>query len=185
MGWLRISANAVTFIRICGTFVLLFLKPFSVAFFAVYTVAGITDVLDGFIARKTGTASDLGARLDSLADIVFYGVMIIKLFKILAETLPLYVWFTAGAALILRICTYIVAAVKYRKFASLHTYLNKLTGLCVFLIPYFFKLPVGTAYCFIVGLVGIAASAEELVIHLINTNYDANKKSVFLKLKSE
>lgn len=171
--------------RICGTFALLFLKPFSVEFYVVYTVAGATDVLDGFIARKTGTTSDLGARLDSAADIVFYSVMIIKLFKAFAETLPPYVWFTAGVALVLRVCTYIVAAVKYRRFASLHTYLNKLTGLCVFLIPYFFKLPVGTAYCFIVVLVGIAASAEELFIHLLNANYDASKKSVFSKLKSE
>ena len=61
------SANAITLLRISGTAVLLFLRPFSPAFFVVYTLTGVTDVLDGFVARKTGTASDFGAKLDSAA----------------------------------------------------------------------------------------------------------------------
>jgi CDP-diacylglycerol---serine O-phosphatidyltransferase len=37
-------------------------------------LAGIFDVLDGRIARLTGTTSELGAELDSLADLVSFGV---------------------------------------------------------------------------------------------------------------
>jgi CDP-diacylglycerol--serine O-phosphatidyltransferase len=37
-------------------------------------VAGIFDVLDGRVARLTGTTSELGAELDSLADLVSFGV---------------------------------------------------------------------------------------------------------------
>lgn len=57
-------------------------------FFCFYTFAGITDVLDGFIARRTNTESDKGARLDSIADLMFYTVMIIRLFPVLYKVLP-------------------------------------------------------------------------------------------------
>ena len=81
------SANAITLLRISGTAVLLFLRPFSPAFFVVYTLTGVTDVLDGFVARKTGTASDFGAKLDSAADLLFYGVMLLKIFPVLSVIL--------------------------------------------------------------------------------------------------
>ena len=59
---------------------LLFLPLGSVRFLAVYTIAGLTDVLDGWLARKTGTASPFGARLDSIADLLFYGILILRFF---------------------------------------------------------------------------------------------------------
>lgn len=37
-------------------------------------IAGITDKLDGFVARKLGAASDLGRELDSLCDLISFGV---------------------------------------------------------------------------------------------------------------
>ncbi len=36
--------------------------------------AGVADALDGRIARMTGTASEFGAQLDSLADVISFGV---------------------------------------------------------------------------------------------------------------
>ena len=42
----------------------------------IYTFAGLTDVLDGWLARKTGRASEFGARLDSVADLLFYSVLL-------------------------------------------------------------------------------------------------------------
>ena len=62
---------------------LLFLPLGSVRFLAVYTLAGLTDALDGWLARKTGTASPFGARLDSIADLLFYGILILWLFPVL------------------------------------------------------------------------------------------------------
>lgn len=130
------TADAVTFLRIVGTLLLAFLRPLSRGFFRVYALTGLTDVLDGWIARKTKTASDFGARLDSIADLLLYAVMLLRVFPVLWNTLPMDIWYAVAVILILRLSAYGIAAVKYRQFASLHTYLNKVTGGAVFLIPF-------------------------------------------------
>ena len=81
-------ADCLTTARMAGTAALAFLRPLSPAFFFVYALTGLTDVLDGWIARRTGTASDFGARLDSAADILFYGVVLWRIFPILYERMP-------------------------------------------------------------------------------------------------
>lgn len=180
-----ISANAVSSIRIVATVFLLFLKPLSVLFFAVLTFAGLTDVLDGFIARKTNTQSDLGAKLDSIADLMFYCVMVIKILPALIEKLPKSIWFAVAAVLFIRLLSYLVAAVKFKRFSSMHTYLNKVTGFAVFTVPYFLPSVVAVYYCFFVCFIGGVSSTEELLIHIFSKEYNENKKSIFLKLKSE
>lgn len=76
---LIVLPNFVTGLRMVGTFLLLFTKAFSPAFYVVYSICGISDVLDGFLARRTGATSEFGARLDSVADLLFYTVMMIKI----------------------------------------------------------------------------------------------------------
>lgn len=44
---------------------------FSSGFYAMYLAGGITDMIDGAVARKTNSVSSFGSRLDSLADLVF------------------------------------------------------------------------------------------------------------------
>lgn len=175
------SANTITLLRISGTAVLLFLRPFSPAFFVVYTLTGVTDVLDGFVARKTGTASDFGAKLDSVADLLFYGVMLLKIFPVLWHTLPKKIWWGVALVLFLRVCSYTTAAIRYHRFASLHTYLNKLTGASIFCVPYFLPASFGVVYCFGVCVVALLAVIEELTLHLLPHGYGAGRKSIFLK----
>ena len=59
-------ANLITGIRILCAAALAFLPVLSSSFYAVYLLAGVSDMLDGFIARRTNTASSLGAKLDAL-----------------------------------------------------------------------------------------------------------------------
>lgn len=42
--------NALTLLRIVLCVPLLFLRPFSVWFFVLYTICGISDMLDGYLA---------------------------------------------------------------------------------------------------------------------------------------
>lgn len=93
-------ANCITGLRMLGTLVLLGLVPLSPAFYGVYALTGVTDALDGWVARKTGTASPLGARLDSCADLLFYAVMIGKLFPVLYEVLPQAIWLAVLGSLV-------------------------------------------------------------------------------------
>ena len=73
-------ADIITILRIVGALILFSVKTLSISFLVVYFIAGLTDVIDGYIARKTRTTSDLGAKLDSIADVIFYLVLIILLF---------------------------------------------------------------------------------------------------------
>ena len=173
------TADAVTFLRIVGTLLLAFLRPLSRGFFRVYGLTGLTDVRDGWIARKTKTASDCGARLDSIADLLLYAVMLLRVFPVLWNTLPMDIWYAVAVILILRVSAYGVAAVKYRRFASLHTCLNKVTGGAVFLIPFLLVTEYVTVYCRITCIIAAAAALEELAIHLLRQTCHANTKSIF------
>lgn len=78
----------MTTMRMAASVFLLFLPLEDILFLVIYTFAGLTDVLDGYIARKTGKASEFGARLDSISDLLFYSVLLIRLFPMLYQTLP-------------------------------------------------------------------------------------------------
>ena len=173
--------NLLTLLRIFGSLFMFVMPAFSFEFLAVYTLCGLTDALDGHIARKTKTTSELGARLDSIADLVFYFTMIIKLYPDVFEHLPKYIVIFAFAIFGIRILTYIIAAVKYHRFASMHTYLNKATGILVFFIPYLLRTSIygyfGLSLCF----VALAATLEELFIHLTHKEYSRDIKSVFIR----
>lgn len=172
--------NSITVVRILSTAALLFTEPFSLSFFIIYTLAGVTDVLDGTIARLTKSTSDFGAKLDSVADLLMYGVMAIKVLPRLIKTLSTGLWILAIIVLTVRVSAYVVAAIKYKKFASLHTYLNKLTGFMVFILPYFLAYGTNTAiipFCWSLGAVAAYASLEELLIHIFSKEYRVKKKN--------
>ena len=94
--------NICTMLRIVGTVGLLLIRPLTLPFYLLYTFCGITDVLDGTIARATNSTSEFGARLDSISDLIFYAVMIVKFFPILLEVLPVWMWYCIGAVLVIR-----------------------------------------------------------------------------------
>jgi len=69
---LLLVPNLISLGRIAGILVaagLLFLRQYAAAF-GVGLVAGLTDYLDGYLARRLNQTSQLGALLDSLADIL-------------------------------------------------------------------------------------------------------------------
>lgn len=173
------TADTVTSARIACSFVLLKLPMSSPEFILIYTLVGLTDVLDGWLARKTGTASDFGAKLDSIADLLFYGMLLFRLLPVLWLSLPAAVWYVVSAVLLVRVLAYTTAAVKYHRFASLHTWLNKLTGGAVFLLPYVFAVSSGVTYGWVVCFLALAAALEELTIHLSQKEYCADRKTIF------
>ena len=173
--------NMITLCRIIGTVILLFMKPFTLGFYIIYSLCGLTDVLDGTVARMMKLQSEFGAKLDSIADLLYYAVLIIRIMPVLLADMQPANWVFAFVVLFIRIAAYIVAAVKYHCFASLHTYANKLTGFLMFALPYlmlFLDIPTASSIiCLIAGF----ASVEELIIHLTHSKYTANTKSLLNK----
>lgn len=126
-------ANLITSCRILLSLLLLFFPALSPGFYGLYLAAGLSDMLDGFVARRTNSASPLGAKLDSMADIVFLAVCLIKLLPVLA--LPVWLWVWVGLIALLRLVNVVSGFVRRKKLVLLHTRANKLTGALLFLLP--------------------------------------------------
>ena len=85
-------ANIVTGFRITASLALLFCQVFSIPFYALYLTAGISDMVDGIVARRTNTASEFGAKLDTAADFVFVTVCLIRLLPVVEIPAWMCVW---------------------------------------------------------------------------------------------
>lgn len=158
--------NLITIVRFFGTIALLFISPKTYTFYVLYTLCGITDALDGTLARLMKVSTEFGAKLDSVADLLFYAVMLIKIFPMLWIGIPNWIWIWVAAVIVIRSASYIAAFINTHKFSSMHTILNKLTGFCIFLAPYFLELKILGYYCMSVCFVATLSSAQELLFHL-------------------
>ena len=126
-------ANTITFFRMAAGIVLLLCPVFSPAFYVFYIAAGLSDMLDGFVARKTNTVSKLGARLDTMADFVFVVVCLIKLLPILSIPAWLYAWI--GIIALIKVVNIISGFVVQKRFVPVHSVMNKVAGALLFLLP--------------------------------------------------
>ncbi len=126
-------ANVITGLRILVSAVLVFCPVFSPIFYVLYLIAGLSDMVDGIIARKTNSVSEFGSRFDSIADFVFVAVCLIKILPVLDIPVWLYVW-TAVIALI-KIINIISGVAKQKIYVAVHTTMNKVTGVLLFMLP--------------------------------------------------
>ena len=161
-------ANLITCCRILFSLLLLFFPALSPGFYGLYLAAGLSDMLDGFVARRTNTASPLGARLDSMADLLFLTVCLIKLLPVL--TLPVWLWGWVGLIALLRLVNILSGFVCRKKLVLLHTGANKLTGALLFLLP--LSLGFLDISCTAFPLCALASFAAIQEGHFIRTRRD-------------
>ena len=126
-------ANIITGIRIICSIAMMFCPVFSPAFYALYITAGISDMIDGFVARKTGTVSAFGSKLDTVADFVFVVVCLIKLIPAIQAPTWLIIWIIVIA--VIKVINLISGYVMRKEMVSLHTEMNKATGILLFVLP--------------------------------------------------
>lgn len=164
-------------IRIVCAFFIVFFKPSSLLFWILYVLGGISDILDGFIARTMKQESEFGARLDSIADIIFLIAVIVTLLPILV--VPLWIWICIIIVAFIRILSYLIGLKKYHTFTSLHTYANKLTGLLLFGTPILYVIFDFSITGIILSTSAIVSSLEELIIIVTSKELNRNCKSIF------
>lgn len=129
-------ANVLTGIRIlCGLLLLCF-PAFSEGFYLFYLLGGFTDAIDGAVARRTGTASDFGAKFDTAADFLFAAAAAGKILPALSVPVWLIVWIVLIA--LMKIGCHLAGYVKYHEFRTVHSVLNRVCGGIAFAVPLFF-----------------------------------------------
>ena len=126
-------ANILTGCRIFGSILLLFFPAFSAAFYIIYLFCGFSDMIDGTIARKTNSADKFGSQLDTMADLIFVAASLFKLLP--AIPIPQWLWIWGGVIAVIKISNIIWGYVSKKQLLSLHTTMNKVTGLLLFLLP--------------------------------------------------
>jgi len=144
----------------------------GVLFYTVYILCIATDLADGPIARKTNTTSNLGALLDSIADVMVIVVALIVFIPIL----DFYLWMLAlvGIVIGIRAIALIIGFVKYRTVTLLHTYANKGSGLCLALFPVWFAMFTVTGGFIFMAVGAVLAALEELLITIRSKQLDRN-----------
>lgn len=180
--------NIITSFRIVGAIIIVFLEPFSLTFFLIYGLCGVTDALDGFIARKFHLESKVGSVLDSVSDLIFLGVMGFKILPTLIKLLPIWNWVMILVPVGLQTVAYFICAFKYKRFSAVHTYANKVMSAAIFFYPFSFIgfIPaIYQTYVAIFGSVAIYASIEINLIHIFAKEYDERNKSIFLVKRNE
>ena len=126
-------ANIITGSRIVFSLSILFTPPLSPIFYVLYGAAGLSDMIDGTVARKTNTVSSFGAKLDTIADFIFAVVCLIKLMPVL--DIPAWLWIWIGGIALIKIINIISGVVLHKKLTAVHSVMNKVTGALCFLLP--------------------------------------------------
>lgn len=152
--------------------------------FAVFLcISLVTDILDGLIARVFKLTTQLGARLDSIADLgtyilAVYGIIIFKWQDIESVLFLAYIFFFVF------ILGYVISLLKFRKLPSLHLYSAKVAG---YLQGIFFFTLFSTGYhswiFYVAILWGILALTEEIIILVLLKELASDVKGLYWLLK--
>lgn len=142
----------------------------------LFVICGITDVIDGPFARALHSVSASGARLDSLADAVFFSSALLATAlttNLLTDPLVLL-----GIALVgvLRGGNLLLTRLRFATWDAMHTIGNKLAGLAVFsgMLPVLLLGRAPRSLCLFLISVAFLSAVEELVLILRSSSYDPN-----------
>ena len=152
-------ANILTSCRILSSVLLLFFPAFSLGFYIIYFFCGFSDMLDGTIARKTNTVSSFGSKLDTAADFVFMAVCVVKLLP--KMNIPVWLWIWIAVIAIVKFTNIIWGFIRRKKLVDYHTFLNKITGLLLFLLPLTLQFIVPTHSFAVVCTIATIAAIQE------------------------
>ena len=143
-----------------------FVQSSPAIFWTLYLLCGLYDILDGAVARLTGTVSRLGERLDTLADIVFVAVWMVLFIP--AINVGRWLWIWTGIIAFIKVVNVISGLAMKKGFVAKHTLANKASGILLFLLPIILLWEViKVPYIILVSLLATFASVQEG--HLVRT----------------
>ena len=174
---MRYIPNLLSLARIILSLFLIFLYPMKLYFLLVYIFCGITDILDGFIARKINATSELGSKLDSFADMIIIFVILFKFIPIMNLNLFMIVWLICVT--ILKSLCILVVFIRFNQFGMVHTYMKKITGSLIFIYPILNYFTSSKFYIFIIFIFASITAIEEILIDFTMKSLELDRKSYF------
>lgn len=148
-------------------------------FTALLCINLVTDILDGFIARRFNMVTSIGARLDSIADVCTYLCAGAGLLRFEWDVVAGH-YFLLGLFAVIYIAGNVIAFIRFGRMAALHLYIFKVTayvqGAFIFVLfcfgfyAWFFYLMIG---------IGIYAGLEEIAVLLMLSEPRENAKGIY------
>ena len=171
--------NLLSLLRIALVPVLALAAAFNQAdlFLLVLAISLLSDLLDGYFARKLHQVTELGARLDSWADMATYAIMIIGLYLIWPSFFDQQFFFLMAATLSY-ILPVIIALFRFGSFPSYHTWGAKLAALLI--APAFYLLILNDQQLFfrLVIVLHVVVALEEIAITFFLKKSKTNVASI-------
>lgn len=151
--------------------------PFAVLF----TIAGLTDALDGFTARRLRQTSEFGKWFDSFADNVMSASLIFWLWLLLPD------FFSEQLSVILIMSvlflgSLVMGFIKYRKMVDYHLYSGKAAAIALYFFTVYALFLEPNKILFYASVVIIAvALSEETLLTLLNKEMQTKRTSILKK----
>lgn len=136
----------------------LFLWLLAIAFF--------TDAIDGVLARSMGQTGQLGAQLDSWADVAVYAATAIAVFLLWPELVSRE-WIAITAVILSFVFPALIGLVRFGRFTSYHTRLVKLAVVATVIGLFAMLLDVSAWPFRVAAVLAVLAAAEEVAITLV------------------
>ncbi len=174
--------NIITSVRLFAAITLIFLSILNgelanTSFLTLFALGGVSDMLDGWMARTFNWCSDFGARLDSVSDLVFYLAVVVFLSLHAAPLLaPSYPYLAVG--LTLQLFHWWLAQFRHGCYPAYHSTFSRLCAYGMFftmLAFWYLKLPLLLTAMIIAWIV---CCLEGITITLILGRAETNVSSV-------
>tara|TARA_B100001175_G_scaffold288159_1_gene271116 strand:- start:1632 stop:2075 length:444 start_codon:yes stop_codon:yes gene_type:complete len=146
----------------------------------MFIIIGVTDKLDGTLARYLNQTSHLGAKLDTMADMIFYPLIAIWIYRFTPEVVKGW-WILIIILAALFFSKMILGKIKFGEIPVFHTIGGKTFAASL----YFFMIvailyPEHAARIFpILCIIGYVNQLEEMYIFITRDKVDENIRSVF------
>lgn len=155
----RCIPNIISLSRGVAAIAILFTPAFSVSFWALYVWCGLSDMIDGPLARKLNATSRKGEVIDSVCDFIFVVTAMVRIIP--AADIPNWLWWWAGLIASWKVLNTMAASMHRHRIVTFHTLANKITGLLLFLLPFTIHSPIFKLSVIVVCSIATIAAFEE------------------------
>ena len=171
--------NMLSFMRLFLIIPLVFLTPFELPFMIIYVVAGITDMIDGPIARKFNVVSQFGAALDGGADFLMILVVVFRILPLIE--LPTWVIIWVIIVIGMKFLGVLIGYLRHKQLIFMHTYIGKFFVFTLFLFPVFYMFV--DAVLLLTGLLILATvvMVEDLYINATSKEVNLDHKGILFQ----
>jgi len=171
--------NVLSALRLVALIPLLLLTPLELPFMTVYVLAGLTDMIDGPIARKFNVTSQFGAALDGLADLLFLFTVLFRVGPLIEFSNWLWIWI--GIAIAAKLFASVIGYIRHKEIIFLHTYIGKFFMFNLFLFPVYYSFFLADMILIVLLILVTVVIIEDIYINATSTVVNLDHKGILFQ----